>query len=293
MADKSITPITGDIAEMQTSVQKLFKEKTPKDVIKMRRGAGSMMFPYVPIDYVLKKLDDHFGMFWEFKIIKTEQTPTHIVVQGELTIKSPTGFSVSRPGFGRASIKCYQGTKNPVDIGNDYKAAQSDALKKAASLFGIGADVYYKELEKYEDIDETTLDEDSDLRQKTYAQLFAVANEKGLDAEATKKKIKEKYGVSHMEELTLEQIQATITNIKNAKVVKPVPIPKAPVQEEIIEVPVSEDEPEAPKEIKCYQCEKVVPPGNDPKYFCNKECQGLYWAKKPKPGDKKDFTFTK
>ena len=42
----------------------------------------------------------------------------------------------------RKVIDEYTGSPIPLDIGNDFKAATTDCMKKCASLFGIGADVY-------------------------------------------------------------------------------------------------------------------------------------------------------
>jgi hypothetical protein len=44
--------------------------------------------------------------------------------------------------FGRVDIKFKRGTKFPLDIGNDLKAATTDALKKCAAELGIAADIY-------------------------------------------------------------------------------------------------------------------------------------------------------
>lgn len=320
--EKQITIQSEQIADMQRNVQKLFKEKTPKEVIKLRKGAGGKMFPYVPIDYVVKKLDDKFGLFWEWIVDNSNQTDTHIIVQGRVVIKAPNGFSISRGGFGRASIKFYSGTKNPVDIGNDYKSANSDALKKAASLFGIAADVYYKELEKYEAIEEN-LNEDEEKKQSAMAHFFGIAGDRGFDGEHAKARIKEIYKVKHMENLSVAQIEKTTKDIENYyQVVEageaPLLIGKVRVPESIQTTETSVPsvvEPEALTEMKeslteedaeyedgKYHCMGPKHP-NDQRPetslenpWCSQECEDAYfggpkkaietkpWEKKPEVG---------
>lgn len=223
--DTSLTVSNNSLAVMEGKIKRLFGKQTPKTVIKQRQGAGGRMFAYVPIDYVVKELDDAFGIFWEFITDDVRVTSKQVIVRGRLVVKSPDGFSISRPGTGRANIKFYQGTKDPVDEGNDEKAATSDAIKKAASLYGIASDVYYKELEKYEDIGD--VQQDKEEIRRVMARFFAVAAQYGFSSEDAKKRIKEIYRKEHMEELTVEQIETTIKNIeKYYEVVEPGEAPR-------------------------------------------------------------------
>lgn len=277
MEDKELITTDKQITGIEKKISKMFKEETPKEVIKLRKGAGGKMFPYVPIDYILKKLDDNFGIFWEFVIDEVRRTESQIIVRGKLVIKSPNGFSISRPGVGRASIKMYTGTKNSVDEGNDEKSATSDAIKKAASLFGIAADVYYKELQKYEDLDDD-INEEEDKKAKVVARFFAIAKERGIEAEDAKSRIKKVWNVAHMEELTIEQMEKTIASI----------IAKYPVQQiEDSSPKISESKVETSSEFPALKfCRNttrhgdkhvVLPAGNDPEYFCDKRCQDEYY----------------
>jgi len=72
--------------------------------------------------------------------------PIQIWVQGELTVKnSKSEMTITKTQFGRAEVKYLKTDPTiPVDIGNDYKAAATDCLKKCAAEFGIASDVYGK-----------------------------------------------------------------------------------------------------------------------------------------------------
>lgn len=240
--EKSLITTNNQLTGMEKKVQALFKKKTPKEVIKLRKGAGGKMFPYVPIDYTLKELDATFGIFWEFLTDEVRKTEKQIIVRGRLVVKSPNGFSVSRPGTGRANIKMYSGTKDSVDEGNDEKAATSDAIKKAASLFGIAADVYYKELDKYEELDEV-INQDEELKGKAMSRFFAVAAERGIPSDRAKTRIKEIYKVEHMEQLTAAQMDATTNKIERTyEPVEPGEKPRKVGSAKVVEQPVYPEE---------------------------------------------------
>lgn len=123
---------------------------TPRKYIKTRKGKGGKAFDYVTGGYVNKVLNLAFGWNWDFQILdyKFDLGIGQAFVHGRLTIRvSNQGKEITlvKEQFGRADIKFLKGTKNPVDLGNDLKAASTDAMKKCASLIGIAQDVYNKE----------------------------------------------------------------------------------------------------------------------------------------------------
>lgn len=143
---------------IQKSSLEVLSEKTPESKIKQRPGPGNMTLNYVEIGYVVGKLDEAFNHLWEFEIIDEKVGETQIWVKGRLTVHLAPDFSIKKEAYGGATIKKFKGDAGVVDIGNDMKAAASDALKKCASLLGVAKDVYYpNEVEK---MDEKDCDED-------------------------------------------------------------------------------------------------------------------------------------
>src|SRR5205823_7928980 len=68
-----------------------------------------------------------------------------VIVEARLTVRTPGGQTIVKTQFGGAEIKRHaSGSRSgrPLSIADDYKAAASDALKKCASLLGIGLDLY-------------------------------------------------------------------------------------------------------------------------------------------------------
>lgn len=136
-------------------------QKTPKQHVYSRPAKGGGKWNYVTGTYVKKVLNIMFGWDWSFKVVehKFDLDIGQAYVLGELTVNSD-GRSVTKMQFGRVDIKFKNDwikktdpqtgkvttvkvpTKNPLDLGNDLKAATTDALKKCASELGIASDVY-------------------------------------------------------------------------------------------------------------------------------------------------------
>jgi hypothetical protein len=112
----------------------------PQEMEKVRVVAGVELV-YLPVSEVINRLNRVFGVDgWSFEIISVQRDQFE---QDEIIAHvSMTAFvgdrHVTRHGFGGQSIKRSKKDQKPVDLGNDFKGAVSDALKKAAQLFGIG-----------------------------------------------------------------------------------------------------------------------------------------------------------
>jgi hypothetical protein len=120
-------------------------QRTPKHEIKYRQGRGGLQFAYVEHGYVTERLNLVFGFNWDFEIVDKQILEDEVIVQARLTVRTPSGQTIVKTQFGGAEIKRHaSGEKRgrPLSIADDYKAAASDALKKCASLLGIGLDLY-------------------------------------------------------------------------------------------------------------------------------------------------------
>jgi len=125
----------------------------PKYILK-RKAKGGGEWNYVPGWYVVKALNFAFGWNWDYEKVQ-EPTVAEVIqlisskvdqiwVTGKLTVKDNDGHSITKTQVGRADIKFRKDTRQPLDIGNDMKAAHTDAMKKCASLLGIASDIYGK-----------------------------------------------------------------------------------------------------------------------------------------------------
>jgi len=129
----------------------LFK-KTPENHIYKRPGKGGGQWDFVTGIYMKKVLNMIFGWNWDFQIEKFDVNleAKQTIVLGKLTCRT-NETQIIKMQFGRSDIKFKKNTETPLDLGNDLKAAATDALKKCASELGIAGDIYgtneFKEIE--------------------------------------------------------------------------------------------------------------------------------------------------
>jgi|GEM_PF-1308156 len=132
-------------------------QRTPKHEIKLRQGRGGMQFSYVEHGYVTERLNLVFGFNWDFEVVDKQILDDEVIVEARLTVRTPGGQTIVKTQFGGAEIKRHaSGSKSgrPLSVADDYKAAASDALKKCASLLGIGLDLYGRDRPEGDDIED-------------------------------------------------------------------------------------------------------------------------------------------
>ena len=154
-------------------------KRTPNQYIKKRPAKGGGTWEYVTGGYVRKVLNLMFGWDWDFEILEHTIIGGEAVVKGRLTCRT-NGKQIVKTQFGNKDIIYKKQTqeeitkgldKIPLSIGNDLKAAATDALKKCAAEIGIAADIYNKE-----DFNEVIVDVDNSL-ETTLKELYAVKSE--------------------------------------------------------------------------------------------------------------------
>lgn len=125
-------------------------KKTPAKYVKKRPAKGGGTWEYVTGGYIKKCLNLMFGWDWDFEIISEQILAGEVIVKGRLTCRS-NGRTIVKMQYGNKEViykKQTDAEKNagaekiPLSIGNDFKAASTDALKKCAAEIGIAADVY-------------------------------------------------------------------------------------------------------------------------------------------------------
>jgi len=121
-------------------------KKTPAKYVRERPAKGGGQWKYVSGGYVKKCLNLMFGFDWDFEIMENQILYGEAIVKGKLTIRT-NGKTIIKTQFGNKDIiyrKKVEGEleRLPLSIGNDLKAAATDALKKCAAEIGIAADIY-------------------------------------------------------------------------------------------------------------------------------------------------------
>jgi len=119
---------------------------TPFDVT-FRDLRGGVELEYVTGEQVTTRLNEELGfMAWSFKLLEhgIHAEADECWVLGELTV-DVGGRTVTRQQFGSQKVKRSRSSGTPMDIGFDLKGAATDALKKCASLVGVGLYLWKKE----------------------------------------------------------------------------------------------------------------------------------------------------
>lgn len=136
----------------QNQLQQILK-RTPQQYIKKKPAKGGGQWDYVTGGYVKKCLNIMFGWDWDFEIIEQMAMHGEAIVKGKLTCRTG-GRAIVKMQFGNKDImykkqspeEIQRGSERiPLSIGNDFKAATTDCLKKCAAEIGIAADIYNKE----------------------------------------------------------------------------------------------------------------------------------------------------
>ena len=116
---------------------------TPAKFIMEREGRKGQVFSYIETHYAIARLNATFFYDWDLEVtwqhIDTKEN--QVVVQVRLTVRFADGRKVTKMAYGSSEVKRTKAGEI-IDLADDLKAAESDALKKSASLLGIGWDVY-------------------------------------------------------------------------------------------------------------------------------------------------------
>jgi len=107
--------------------------------IKQRQGNFGHILDYVEGHVVTSRLNEVFDGNWTFEIVRYRilKGTDEVLVLGKLIAEN-----VTKMAFGSKEIARSKDTKAIISIGDDLKAASTDALKKAASLLGVGLYLY-------------------------------------------------------------------------------------------------------------------------------------------------------
>lgn len=132
------------------ALQRIASQATPKQHIRQRKGRGGMVFKYVDGAYVIRTLNEAFGHNWDFEadneqVIEFNGQPFEIRCRGRLTVRLG-GQAVTKVQYGSQAIEFIKDKQGnivaPVTIGDCFKGAATDALKKCASMLGVALDLY-------------------------------------------------------------------------------------------------------------------------------------------------------
>jgi hypothetical protein len=104
--------------------------------IRQRKGRNGML-DYVEGHSVIARLNEALEGAWSFEITHHEVREDEVLVLGRLTADG-----IAKMQFGVSQVTREKGTGALVSLGDDLKAAATDALKKCATCLGVGLHLY-------------------------------------------------------------------------------------------------------------------------------------------------------
>lgn len=117
----------------------LLEAPFPPEQIRQREGKAGQILDYVEGSAVIQRLNEALEGAWSFEIVEyhVHQELGEVLVLGRLIAEG-----LVKTQFGSSKLTLHRETIEPVCLGDDLKAAATDALKKAATLLGVGLYLY-------------------------------------------------------------------------------------------------------------------------------------------------------
>jgi hypothetical protein len=104
--------------------------------IRRRQGRNGLL-DYVEGHSVIQRLNDALDGGWSFEITHHEVREDEVIVLGKLTAET-----VTKMAFGASQVTRERESGQLVSLGDDLKAASTDAMKKCATFLGVGLHLY-------------------------------------------------------------------------------------------------------------------------------------------------------
>jgi len=122
-----------------SDIYNLLSEPFPREVERSRRKGGTNL-TYIPVSEVIARMNRVIGIEnWSSETLacyRDNANPDWVIAHVRVTANID-GSTVHRDGWGGQQIKTMK-TGDIVDLGDEFKGAESDAFKKACQKFGVG-----------------------------------------------------------------------------------------------------------------------------------------------------------
>lgn len=125
--------------EVITMNRELLEKPFAPQQIKQRQGNYGHILDYVEGHAVIARLNQAFDGNWTYELVdhRILEETGEVLVLGRLATEG-----ITKMAFGSKRITRDKETKSIISLGDDLKAASTDALKKTASLLGVGLYLY-------------------------------------------------------------------------------------------------------------------------------------------------------
>jgi hypothetical protein len=121
----------------------LLREAFPREALRELKKQGTSL-TYVPVSEVIARLNNVLGVE-NWNIVESDawrDSSNDDWVIAKVTLRAViNGVETTRIGWGGQQIKMKRDGSGPLDLGDEFKGASSDALKKAAQALGVALDL--------------------------------------------------------------------------------------------------------------------------------------------------------
>lgn len=123
-------------------------EKAISEILEKRFAKGDIGKDYSNNDYVkphlvIRRLNKAFGQDgWQFIPEERVVEGDTIVQFGKIGIQNESGEWIWKHNCGARNCSYIKNTEKRLDVGNDYKSAVSNCLKRCAMMLGVALDLY-------------------------------------------------------------------------------------------------------------------------------------------------------
>lgn len=126
-------------ARLSSRNRQKLEEPFTQEQIRHREGAYGKTLSYLEGHSVIARLNHALDGSWSFVIRNSHinHEADEVIVHACLN-----AAHISKEAFGACRIRRYEGSGRIIDLGSDMKAAATDALKKCASMLGVGLHLY-------------------------------------------------------------------------------------------------------------------------------------------------------
>ena len=198
--------------------RQLLEQTFSQEEIKQREGSFGQTLAYVSGHTVIQRLNDAFESAWSFEIVSHEIQQDEVIVIGKLSAEG-----IAKSQFGSSRITRTRETGEAISLASDLKSAATDALKKCATLLGIGLHLYADKPTSTVSTNQKDNGGDNSqsgnggngngrLSAKQHSFLMKLANEKGLTRKELNDQCVETYG-SVIDYLTRQNASSMIENM--------------------------------------------------------------------------------
>lgn len=122
---------------MNQEIRTILETPFTADQIKQRKGLWGKILDYIEGHSVIQRLNDAFASEWSFSVIDYQIQDKEVIVLGQIQV-----HGIVKQQFGSSAITRDSQSGEMLCLGDDLKSAGTDALKKCATLLGVGLSLY-------------------------------------------------------------------------------------------------------------------------------------------------------